>query len=154
MSSMLQVECYDGEVERIVRDVLLTMPSYETYPSGDAYSAFGDCATCAVFFAGSWQEGVIIEWPLSMAFEFTSRLMRIAAPTSFNDDVCDALGELVNVIGGNLKSVLPPGASLSIPMVLEDSHYSLRICGGYRSERMAFSGIDGPFWVTLIEIDD
>jgi len=80
--------------------------------------------------------------------------MRIPAPTSFDDDVCDALGELVNMIGGNLKSVLPPGESLSIPTVVEGSHYSVRICGQYRSERMAFSGIDGPFWVTLIEIDD
>jgi len=53
MSSMLQVECYHSEVERIVRNVLLTLMSYETYPSGDAYSASGDLATCAVCFAGS-----------------------------------------------------------------------------------------------------
>lgn len=154
MSSMLQVETYHTEVERIVRDVLLTMTSYETNPSDAAYALSTDRVTCAVFFAGSWRGGVIIECPMAMAFEFTSRLMRIPAPSGFNDDVCDALGELVNMIGGNLKSVLPPGSSLSIPTVVEGSHYSLRICGQNRNERMAFEGLDGPFWVTLVEIDD
>lgn len=154
MSSMLQVESYHTEVARIVRDVLLTMTSYETDSSEVAYSPAADRLTCAVFFAGAWKGGVVIECPLPMAFEFTSRLMRIPAPDQFNDDVCDALGELANMIGGNLKSVLPPGSSLSIPTVVEGSHYSLRICGQNRNERMAFEGIDGPFWVTLVEIDD
>ena len=153
MSSMLQVESYHTEVERIVRDVLLTMTSYETNPSGTDYAPAADRLTCAVFFAGAWKGGVIIECPLAMAFEFTSRLMRIPAPDRFNDDVCDALGELANMIGGNLKSVLPPGSSLSIPTVVEGSHYSLRICGQNRNERMAFEGIDGTFWVTLVEIE-
>lgn len=154
MSSMLQIETYHTEVERIVRDVLLTMTSYETNPSEALYSPSTDRLTCAVFFAGAWKGGVILECALPMAFEFTSRLMRIPAPDRFNDDVCDALGELANMIGGNLKSVLPPGSSLSIPTVVEGSHYSLRICGQNRNERLAFEGIDGPFWVTLVEIDD
>lgn len=154
MSSMLQIEAYHTEVARIVRDVLLTMTSYETNPSETVYSSATGRLTCAVFFAGTWKGGVILECPQAMAFEFTSRLMRIPAPDSFNDDVCDSLGELANMIGGNLKSVLPPGSSLSIPTVVEGTHYSLRICGQNRSERMAFEGIDGPFWVTLVEIDD
>lgn len=154
MSCMIQVETYHTEVERIVRDVLLTMTSYETHPSNEQYAPSKDRLTCAVFFAGSWKGGVIIECPLAMGFEFTSRLMRIPAPESFNDDVCDALGELANMIGGNLKSVLPPGSSLSIPTVVEGSHYSLRICGQNRNERMAFVGLDGPFWVTLVEIEN
>lgn len=154
MSTMLQVESYHREVERIVGDVLLTMTSYETHPCDEPYAPARDRISCAVFFAGSWKGGVIIECPIAMAVEFTARLMRIPAPASFNDDVCDALGELVNMIGGNLKSVLPPGSSLSIPTVVEGSHYSLRICGQNRNERMAFLGLDGPFWVTLVEIVD
>lgn len=153
MSSMLRVETYHSEIERIVRDVFLTMTSYETTPSHDEYSPSQDRVTCAIFFAGAWQGGVILECTTAMAFEFTSRLMRIPSPDSFNDDVCDALGELVNMIGGNLKSVLPPGSSLSIPTVVEGSNYSLRICGHNRNEKMAFTSLDGPFWVTLVEID-
>ena len=33
------------------------------------------------------------------------------------DEVNDAIGELVNIIAGNVKGVLPPGTNLSLPCV-------------------------------------
>jgi chemotaxis protein CheX len=79
--------------------------------------------------------------------------MGIPTPIQFDDDVCDALGELANMIGGNLKSVLPRGVSLSLPSVVQGNSYSLRVCGGHRNNRMSFTGPDGPFWVTLVETE-
>jgi len=129
------------------------MSSYECEPVQISYEPSKDRITCSVFFAGSWQGAVIVECPFQMAFEFTSRLMRIPRPGEYNDDVCDAMGELVNMIGGNLKSVLPPGSTLSIPSVVEGASYSVRVCGTNRNDRMAFQGMDGVFWVTLVEIE-
>jgi CheY-specific phosphatase CheX len=63
------------------------------------------------------------------------------------------MGELANMIGGNLKSVLPRGASLSMPSVVEGSKYSVRVCGANRNKRMSFESPDGTFWVTLVETD-
>ena len=34
------------------------------------------------------------------------------------EDVADVLGELANIVGGNVKAMLPPGASLSLPRVV------------------------------------
>lgn len=150
-NSILQVEAYDTEVCRIVQDVLSTMTDYPVEASEAEYSLRPDRATCAVFFAGAWGGALLVEVPLAMAFEFTSKLMRIPKPIEFDNDVCDALGELANMIGGNLKSVLPRGANLSMPSVVEGSRYSVHICGGHRNKRMAFAGPDGPFWVTLVE---
>ena len=152
-NSILQVEAYDTEVCRIVQDVLSTMTDYPVVPSEAAYFANADCATCAVYFAGAWGGAVLVEVPLTMAFEFTAKLMRIPKPLQFDNDVYDALGELANMIGGNLKSVLPRGVSLSMPSVVEGAKYSVHVCGGHRNKKMAFEGMDGPFWVTLMETD-
>jgi chemotaxis protein CheX len=151
--SILHVEAYDTEVGRIVQDVLATMTQYPVVPGREIYSLKPDRTTCAVYFAGAWSGAVLIECPLPMAYEFTARLMRIPKPIQFDNDVYDALGELANMIGGNLKSVLPRGVSLSMPSVVEGSNYSVRVCGVNRNKRMAFDSPDGAFWVTLVETD-
>ncbi len=152
-NSILHVEAYDTEVCRIVEDVLLTMTRYPVAPGESEYCEQPGRTTCSVYFAGEWSGAILLECSLAMAFEFTARLMQIQKPTQFDDDVYDALGELANMIGGNLKSVLPRGVSLSMPSVVEGSNYSVRVCGGHKNKRMAFEGPDGPFWVTLVETD-
>jgi chemotaxis protein CheX len=71
-------------------------------------------------------------------------------PAALDDVVRDMLGELANMIGGNLKSVLAPGIRLSMPSVVEGSDYSLRVCGAQVRERLAFQCAEGPFWVTIL----
>jgi chemotaxis protein CheX len=38
------------------------------------------------------------------------------------EDVTDALGELANIIGGNVKSLMPDPSALSLPVVLIDGN--------------------------------
>ena len=78
--------------------------------------------------------------------------MSIEPPTSVNDDVRDTLGELANMIAGNLKALLPFGVAISMPSVVEGSDYSLRICGGNQASRLTFSSELGEFRVTLVEL--
>jgi chemotaxis protein CheX len=68
------------------------------------------------------------------------------------DDVRDVLGELANMVAGNLKSLLPKGVDLSIPTVVEGRDYSLHVCGGNIVERSIFTGSAGDFCVTVIEL--
>jgi hypothetical protein len=68
------------------------------------------------------------------------------------DDVRDGLGELTNVIAGNLKPLLPSGVSLSIPSVVEGRDYALRLCGGNLFETLWFEDPLGPFRITLVEV--
>lgn len=76
--------------------------------------------------------------------------MSLSPPVSL-DDARDGLGEMTNVIAGNLKPVLPPGVGLSIPSVVQGSDYSLRIWGGNLFETLCFDGGSGPFRITLVE---
>jgi hypothetical protein len=80
--------------------------------------------------------------------------MEIAEPVSMDDDVRDSVGEIINMIGGNLKSVLPAGVGLSMPSVVEGADSAYRICGANLTERLSFRGKLGHFWVTLVQTID
>jgi len=71
-------------------------------------------------------------------------------PESVDDDVRDVIGELANMIGGNLKSGMAPGVRLSMPTVMEGNDYDVRVCGSQLLERLAFQCEDGDFFVTVL----
>ena len=75
--------------------------------------------------------------------------MSLTAPVTL-DDTLDSLGEIVNVLAGNLKPLLPAGVGLSIPSVVQGSDYSFRICGGNLCEKLCFVDESGPFRITLV----
>jgi chemotaxis protein CheX len=66
-------------------------------------------------------------WFGAVVLEMTPGLSRQVAATMFGStpdvitdaEVVDALGELTNMIGGNIKSLLPAPSQLSLPMVSE-----------------------------------
>ena len=108
--------------------------------------------TAAVYYAGTWQGAILIECSATQAAGWAARFMPLPAPVS-SEDARDGLGEITNVIAGNLKPLLPPGVGLSIPSVVEGSDYSLRILGGNRFERLRFQDDTGTFRVTLVVVD-
>jgi len=152
MQATFPLSVYRDDVGRIVVAVFQTMLRLDTAPAKSTWSPAPDGLTAAIYFAGAWKGAVLLECTRPQAFEFTHRLMSIDPPAAVNDDVRDALGELANMLAGNLKSVLPHGIDLSMPSVVEGTDYSLRVCGGSLIDRMPFSGELGVIWVTLIEM--
>ena len=152
MQATFPLSIYREDLARIVVSVFQTMLQLETAPAKTEWSPSSEGLTAAIYFAGAWRGAVLLECTRAQAFEFTHRLMSIDPPASINDDVRDALGELANMLAGNLKSVLPHGIGLSLPSVVEGTDYSLRVCGGSLIDRMPFSGELGVIWVTLIEM--
>jgi chemotaxis protein CheX len=143
---------YRTDLAQIVVSVFQTMLNLEIAPADVSWTTKPDTLTAAIYFAGTWKGAVLLECNPTQAFEFTHRLMAIDLPACINDDVRDTMGELANMLAGNLKSVLPHGIGLSMPSVVEGTDYSLRICGGNLVDRMPFSSEKGVIWVTLIEV--
>lgn len=68
-----------------------------------------------VHISGAWEGTVVLECSGTFARWAASRMFD-SADTSF-DEVRDALGELTNMVGGNIKALLPGPSRLSIPEV-------------------------------------
>lgn len=154
MPVALQIDSYQAEVTRIVEDVFRTMLDMRVEQCPKASSPAPGTLTASVHFAGEWRGAVLLQCRPAQAFVFTSRLMAGVRPIRVDADVRDVLGELANMLGGNLKSVLPPGVALSMPSVVEGSDYAVHICGGNAATTVSFASDLGAFWVTLVQVLD
>lgn len=73
--------------------------------------------TASVSVVGEWNGLVVVATSARGARLVGSVLLEIAEEELGEADLNDAIGELVNIIGGNVKSVLPGPSSLSLPVV-------------------------------------
>jgi chemotaxis protein CheX len=75
--------------------------------------------TGSVRISGTWEGRVVMCVPFSLARECGAHMHGRVAAALTDDDVSDAWGELVNVVGGNLKALLPSPSQLALPEVRE-----------------------------------
>ena len=147
MTEQFQVTAHQLELDQIVSDVLGVMfsststPSHAEQPEHNSYTA-------TVSFVGEWKGAVLVRCNIPTAEKLARRLFK--SQTVSEEDVADSIGELANMIGGNLKSVLPPGVMLSVPSVALGGDLAVRICGGNESKSTLYSCEGGVFEVTLV----
>jgi chemotaxis protein histidine kinase CheA/CheY-specific phosphatase CheX len=149
MSTEVTVET----LTQIVESVFATMMDLEVSLSEARWLPDGDRLTSFVLLTGAWTGAVLIECNRWQACQFAGRILAMDPPETVDDDVLDVLGELANVVGGNLKCAMPAGVHLSMPSVTEGSDYGLHICGLKVQERAAFNSADGYFWVSVFSKD-
>jgi len=71
----------------------------------------------AVTVSGGWHGMISVELPTDMAEQITRRMLCLDEESLPDEDVADAVGELVNMIGGGVKSLMPGPSALSLPVV-------------------------------------
>lgn len=71
----------------------------------------------SVSVRGEWDGWITLEVSAAAAHDLTSRMLHTDDVT--DEDVRDAVGELVNVLGGNVKSLLVEGSVLGLPEVTD-----------------------------------
>ncbi len=91
------------------------LPSYDgqhsPFPAEQAWSA-------AVSINGGWDATVTVEVSDALARSMTTIMLAFDEGEPLEDsDVADAVGELVNMVGGNVKSLMPGPSALSLPAV-------------------------------------
>ena len=103
------------DVQMLVEDVWSSFLGAEEPLLAGPPSDFGADWSAAVTVTGEWEGMVTVELPGPMAEEITRRMLLV--DEAADEDVADAVGELVNMIGGNVKSLMPGPSGLSLPVV-------------------------------------
>jgi len=141
------------DIEQIAASVFSTMLGleFQTRAQGPPDAASPHNLTASVQLDGNWRGTVVLHCQEAQAREFAARFLGMPPPESVDDDVRDVLGELANMIAGNLKCTLQPGIHLSIPEVVDGpidppSKSGTVIC------ELGFNTEDGPFWLCAVEI--
>jgi chemotaxis protein CheX len=153
MSTEATAEVQQSELAQIVESVFETMMSLEVTPDETPWLADASRMTSAVHLTGDWNGTVVFECDRRQACKFAGRFLSMDPPAAVDDDVRDVLGELANMIGGNVKGALEGDIRLSMPSVVDGGDYSVRICGAVIQERLALQCDQGVFWVTKYVTD-
>jgi len=152
MPNPLSLKAYRDDLAQIVQSVFRTMMDMEVEPVHTPWEPSQDRITAEVQFMGGWHGATLVECCGQPARRFAQHFMGIPLPESIDDDVRDVMGELANMVAGNLKSLLPRDVDLSIPLVVEGSDDALKLRGGNQLEQSYFTCPAGNFCVTLVEL--
>lgn len=71
----------------------------------------------AITVSGGWDAQVTVNLTERGAYGVTSTMLMCPEDECSDEDLRDALGELVNMVGGNIKSLMAGHAVLSLPLV-------------------------------------
>jgi chemotaxis protein CheX len=107
-----------------------------------------------VHITGAWQGAVTLESTPQLARRAASILLGVDEQGVTPEEVRDAMGELTNIIGGNLKGLLPDPSQLSVPAVVEGHEVTLQVQGTHPVSEVTFD-CDGQLMrVTLLRRDE
>jgi len=140
------------ELTEIVRSVFETMMGLEVAPAETPWCTEANRLTAAVQLSGAWSGAVLLECDRRLACRLAGAFLSMPEPDEVDDMVRDVMGELANMIGGNLKCALSDGIQLSTPVVVDGPSLALRICGAEICRRLALECGGGPVWVTVVSV--
>jgi chemotaxis protein CheX len=109
-----------------------------------------------IHISGAWDGDVSLDCSAELARSLASLMFGVEPETAASDEIRDALGELTNMLGGNIKSLLPGPCQLSLPSVTEDlDHidYQLRMQGGELLNEVGFYCEGGPLRIIVVQRD-
>lgn len=115
------------EITRGVFSTMVMMEVVEKCPLTEPIKKFYGTLTSMVGFAGSYSGILAIHCPRDLSLHIASNMLGMEV-AEMNNDVNDAMGEIANMIGGDVKHIFSPGGadiSLSIPTVIYGSEYSM-----------------------------
>lgn len=116
-----------AEITKGVFSTMVMLDVVDEPPLEEPVLNFHETVTSMVGLAGSHSGIVAIHCPKKLALMVTSNMLGMDV-TDVDEDVNDAMGEIANMVGGDVKHIFSPkGAdiNLSIPTVIYGSDYAL-----------------------------
>jgi chemotaxis protein CheX len=79
----------------------------------------GEQITGCVHLSGAYTGSIMLQCSPPAARDAADALFSIAPSDVTQTEVVDAIGEIANMVGGNVKSMLPGPSLLSLPLVVQ-----------------------------------
>ena len=115
-------------------------------------AAFSESISATVGFAGMYSGAVSIHCPLTFAGLVAAHMMGTDGNCEY-ECIHDAMGELANVLAGDIKQFLTRGGldiQLSTPSVISGAHYLLSAANHHQNVTVMLTIAGEPFYVSLV----
>lgn len=140
---------YDQELEQIVQSVFATMLNLDVLRVDEPASPAEDWLLATVNIAGAWTGTAVLALSQSLAVEAAAAMLPTPSPEVGLADQQEVAAELVNMIGGNLKSLLPGPSFLSLPTIVSGRAFGLQVHDAELLDDLVLAGEAGCLRVRL-----
>lgn len=127
------------DVARITEDIWSAVAGLTVTPSPATPPGAGDRVTAGVWIVGDVEGTVTVECALPLARRAAATMFGIDPSELSDADVEDAVGELANVTGGNVKALMGGSCDLSLPWVARTADAGAPPRGHHLVEEVTFS---------------
>jgi hypothetical protein len=135
---------------KIVQDTWTSTLGFQVdRPASAEYSAAGEFTVC-VKLSGAWDGEVRLHCSPPLARLIASVIFQVEADKTGSDEILDALSELIHIVGGNLKALLPQPVILSLPSLLDPTNWAQTTPQWQIVCRLKLMSEGHPFVVTLL----
>lgn len=140
----------EEEISQITGTVWESVLGIRLVRRSDVPAAPGRLVSGCVQFTGGWEGACMIECSADFARRAAGTMFGIEPSAASVADTQDAIGELANMTGGNVKALLPEPCRLSLPTVVEGADYTTRCPGGELVTTVVFDCDGGALVVRLL----
>lgn len=139
------------DLERIAGDIWAAMLGLELKPSHDVTTHDPEerVVTGLVQITGEWEGAVSVQASERFANRAASLMFGMEQDEVGTEEVNDTVGELANMTGGNVKSMLPGTQQLSLPSVTSGRDYAVSLPGTVTTGRLSLD-CDGELIVLTL----
>jgi len=114
----MAIKC-EAEISQFVTDIWSTFLSREVSLTDKPFTPKGKDNTLAgcVQITGEWQGTITLYAPKEIGRMIEANIYGLDETEVDNQQIQDVIGEITNILAGNIKSLFPPQCSLSLPSV-------------------------------------
>ena len=143
---------FESEICQYTESIWKSILDLDVHKTVEEYCPIGgeDVLAGCVHISGEWDGAVSLDCPAELAQKVASIMFKMTDEEVTPDLVQDALGELTNMTGGNIKSLLPEPCYLSLPAVTMTQH-GLRIPGSELVKSVTFQCWGYKFKVSVLK---
>ncbi len=144
---IIDLEIAHRLVQSVWEQVLGLEVCFDPAPAGVARP--GGWLEGCVRVRGAWEGAIHLACPPALARRAAAAMFALSVPEVSVEETRDSLGELTNIVGGNLKALLPGPSTLGLPRVVEvlDADEADAGCPLFQA---AFHCQDEPLLLTII----
>jgi chemotaxis protein CheX len=140
----------DDAFYRIIHDTWTSTLGFQVDRAAAAEVSTIGVFTVCVKITGAWDGEVRLHCPLPLARLIAAAIFQVEADKARNDEILDALSELIHIVGGNLKALLPKPVNLSLPSLLDPTNWAHTTPQWQMVCRLTLMSEGHPFVVTLL----
>ena len=143
------MQLLSDDVAAIVQEVWSSMLGLDIAPVDAPAKVAGPAIAGSVGVTGASDCLIAMEMGVDTAKLVGATMFMMGVDEIEMGDVIDAVGEMTNMVGGNIKSLLPEPSTLSLPVVAQGESPTLKVVGGQNLLSQVFMCGEGPVLVSV-----